>query len=99
MVMISWNQIKSTTDILPHYQHTTHLGKDAVAADDGDGNDDEDEEQYEEQKKKKDDNDDDNNTWWHHQMETFFALLAICAGNSPVTGDAELWWFLWSAPE
>ena len=25
-------------------------------------------------------------TWWHHQMETFSALLAICAGNSLVTG-------------
>ena len=23
-------------------------------------------------------------TWWHHQMETFSALLVICAGNSPV---------------
>ena len=23
---------------------------------------------------------------WHHHMETFSALLAICAGNSPVTG-------------
>ena len=23
-------------------------------------------------------------TWWHHQMETFSALLALCAGNSPV---------------
>ena len=23
--------------------------------------------------------------WWRHQMETFFALLALCAGNSPVT--------------
>ena len=22
--------------------------------------------------------------WWRHQMETFFALLALCAGNSPV---------------
>ena len=22
-------------------------------------------------------------TWWRHQMETFFVLLAICAGNSP----------------
>ena len=22
---------------------------------------------------------------WRHQMETFSALLAICAGNSPVT--------------
>ena len=20
-------------------------------------------------------------TWWHHEMETFAALLAICAGN------------------
>ena len=26
-------------------------------------------------------------TWWHHQMETFSALLAICAGNSPVLGE------------
>ena len=26
-------------------------------------------------------------TWWHHQMETFSALLAIWAGNSPVTGE------------
>ena len=25
--------------------------------------------------------------WWHHQMETFSALLAICAGNSPLTGE------------
>ena len=39
-------------------------------------------------------------------METFSALLALCAGNSSVTGefpdkasDAELWCFLWSAPE
>ena len=40
-------------------------------------------------------------TWWRLLMETFSALLAICAGNSPVTGefpctkasDAELWWF------
>ena len=23
-------------------------------------------------------------TWWRHQTETFTALLAICAGNSPV---------------
>ena len=23
-------------------------------------------------------------TWWRHQMETFSALLAICAGNTPV---------------
>ena len=42
------------------------------------------------------------NAWWLHQMETFSTLLAICAGNSPVTGefpaqkasDAELWYFL-----
>ena len=27
------------------------------------------------------------NSWWHHQMETFSALLAICAGNSPVSGE------------
>ena len=26
-------------------------------------------------------------SWWRHQKETFFALLAICAGNSPVTGE------------
>ena len=35
--------------------------------------------------------------WWRHQMETFSALLAICAGNSPVpqtkATDAELWFF------
>ena len=24
-------------------------------------------------------------TWWRHQMETFSALLALCAGISPVT--------------
>ena len=28
-----------------------------------------------------------NITWWRHQMETFSALLAICAGNSPVPGE------------
>ena len=28
-----------------------------------------------------------NATWWRHQMDTFSALLAICAGNSPVTGE------------
>ena len=45
-------------------------------------------------------------SWWRHQMETFSALLALCAGNSPATGnsphkasDAELLYFLWSAPE
>ena len=26
-------------------------------------------------------------SWWRHQMQTFSALLAICAGNSPVTGE------------
>ena len=26
-------------------------------------------------------------TRWHHQMETFSTLLALCAGNSPVTGE------------
>ena len=25
--------------------------------------------------------------WWRHQMEIFSALLAFCAGNSPVTGE------------
>ena len=25
--------------------------------------------------------------WWRHQMETTSALLAICAGNSPVSGE------------
>ena len=25
--------------------------------------------------------------WWYHQMGTFSALLAFCAGNSPVTGE------------
>ena len=25
--------------------------------------------------------------WWRHQMETFSALLALCAGNSPLTGE------------
>ena len=27
------------------------------------------------------------NTWWRHQMEIFFALLVLCAGKSPVTGE------------
>ena len=26
-------------------------------------------------------------TWWRHQMETFSAFLALCEGNSPVTGE------------
>ena len=25
--------------------------------------------------------------WWRHQMETFSALLVICAENSPVIGE------------
>ena len=25
-------------------------------------------------------------SWWRHQMETFFALLALCEGNPSVTG-------------
>ena len=28
-----------------------------------------------------------NIAWWRHQMEIFSALLAICAGNSLVTGE------------
>ena len=26
-------------------------------------------------------------SWWRHRMETFCALLTLCAGNSPVTGE------------
>ena len=26
-------------------------------------------------------------TWWRHQMETFSTLLAIFAGNTPVSGE------------
>ena len=26
-------------------------------------------------------------SWWRHQTERFSALLALCAGNSPVTGE------------
>ena len=29
-------------------------------------------------------------SWWRHQMETFSALLALCAGNSPVTVEFPL---------
>ena len=25
--------------------------------------------------------------WWRHQMEAFSASLALCVGNSPVTGE------------
>ena len=34
--------------------------------------------------------------WWRHQMETFSALLAICAGNSPV--PAQRWFKTLSCP-
>ena len=34
-------------------------------------------------------------SWWRHQMETFSALLAICAEAS----DAELWCLSWSTSE
>ena len=27
-------------------------------------------------------------SWWRHQMEAFSASLALCAGNSPVTGNS-----------
>ena len=30
-------------------------------------------------------------SWWRHQMETFSALLAICAANSPVPGHKGQW--------
>ena len=26
-------------------------------------------------------------TWWRHQMEPFSALLGLCEGNSPVSGE------------
>ena len=28
-----------------------------------------------------------NRSWWRHQTEIFSALLAFCAGNSPVNGE------------
>ena len=31
-------------------------------------------------------------SWWRHQMETFSALLALCAGNSPVPGEFPAQW-------
>ena len=27
-------------------------------------------------------------SWWRHQMETFSALVALCSGDSPVTGES-----------
>ena len=40
-------------------------------------------------------------SWWRHQMETFSALLVVCHRLIPHTkaSDAELWCFIWSAPE
>ena len=26
-------------------------------------------------------------SWWYHQTETFSTVLALCVGNSPVTGE------------
>ena len=26
-------------------------------------------------------------SWWRHEMEIFSALLALCVGNSPATGE------------
>ena len=41
--------------------------------------------------------------WWRHEMESFSALLALSACHRwiPLTkaSNAELWCFLWSAPE
>ena len=44
-------------------------------------------------------------SWWRHQMEKFSALLAICAGNSPLTDAvfdlcpnirlSKQWWGWW----
>ena len=31
-------------------------------------------------------------TWWRHQMEIFSALLALCAGNSPVNSPHKGQW-------
>ena len=46
-----------------------------------------------------------NFSWWRHQVETFSALLDICAGYSPVTGEfpqqrpVMFWCYIWSAFE
>ena len=45
--------------------------------------------------------------WWRHQMETFFRVTGPLCGEFPghrwiphtKASDAELWCFLWSAPE
>ena len=31
-------------------------------------------------------------TWWRHQMETFYSLLALCVGNSPVNSPHKGQW-------
>ena len=36
--------------------------------------------------------------WWRHQIETFSVILVLCAGISPVTSDAELWWVFLFVP-
>ena len=49
----------------------------------------------------------DRKQWWRHQIETFSALLTLCDGESAVDrwisfvkpSDADLWCYLWSAPE
>ena len=39
-------------------------------------------------------------SWWRHDRETLSVLLALCEGNSPVTGgeqrasNSELWWYI-----
>ena len=47
-------------------------------------------------------------SWWRHQMETFSALLDLCEGNSPATGQFPSqrpvtqsfdFFFFWSPPE
>ena len=44
--------------------------------------------------------------WWRHQMETFSTSLAICVGNSPVTGDSphkglclQTYWYWWATEQ
>ena len=45
-------------------------------------------------------------SWWRHSMETISIWLALCKGNSPVTGgflspgtgNAWLWYLLWYKP-
>ena len=37
--------------------------------------------------------------WWRHQMEKISVLLATSEFPSQKASDAELWCFLWYAPE